>query len=297
MENKIGFQTIVFFGAFIMASVSSIYSNAVSCGDVLDSGKTVVLESDLNCAISLTVTNGTTLDLNGHTFSCGANFPGGIILDGAGSVLKNGTIDGECLPNVSLKGIGGHLVRNITITRGVDEAFVSESNGNVIENCNITSDADGFKIFGNHNWLINNLVSTSRKGFVIDASNTCLLRNKAYGNDEDGFIISSINSQLLRNVADGNGDVFGPHGEDLGFGLAIENSWLVRNGARRNSGDGIRVSGGNNLMVRNRAKDNGEPSLPDEDRGVDLVDANPDCDENIWKKNFFGTRDPDTCIE
>ena len=83
MNNKNRTQLIAILGAFTMAALSSVY--AVSCGDVLASGKRVVLEADLTCSTddpALTVTNGTILDLNGHTV--GGNRNGfGVILDGA----------------------------------------------------------------------------------------------------------------------------------------------------------------------------------------------------------------------
>ena len=285
MKSKTSLQLSVILGAivFMMAGLSSVY--AVSCGDVLDSGGTVVLDTDLACStnVVLTVTNGTILDLNGHTLR-GNRVGTGVILDGAGSGLKNGTIWRNAV-SVVLKGTGGHLVRNVTI-HGGDVAIDSRSDGNVIENCKAdTLRGSAFDIGGNKNWLINNIVNGANgDGFIIYGGNTCLLWNKASGADGGGFHVFSSNNKLLRNIADANSQL-----SESGILVDGGNNWLIRNRARRNTLSGITVEGRNNRMIRNRAKDS--------TYSFDLVDTNTDCDGNIWKKNFFGTRDPATCIE
>ena len=282
MKNEIRLRLVAILGAFMMAGLSAVY--AVSCGDVLASGGTVVLGADLTCSTDdpvLTVTNGTKLDLNGHTVSCDSG-NSGIFIDGAGSVLKNGTITGGCFRGVILEGTGGHLVRNVKVTNS-DIGIESRSDGNVIEKSKAIGIAeDGFIITGNNNWLINNLAQGNDSGFYILGSNTCLLRNKALDNQSGlGFDISSDHNQLLRNVSKSNTN-------GSGFGVSGDNNWLVRNNAKENERDGIGVSGEDNRLIRNRAKDNED---------FDLADSNPGCDGNIWKKNLFGTRNPAGCIE
>ena len=193
--------------------------------------------------------------------------------------MKNGTIENTDAA-VILKGMGGHLVRNLTVTN-CNDGIASLSDGNVIEKCKAIGIVyDGFYIEGNGNWLIKNIATDSQLGFSFYGSNTSLLRNRAVENRGNGFEVNSDNNKLLRNVSDNN--------SFRGFAVTGDSNWLVRNHAQENERYGIRVSGENNRMIRNRAKNNED---------VDLADTHPDCNGNIWKKNFFGTRDPVTCIE
>ena len=282
MKNKTELQLSVILGAFIfmMFGMSSVY--AVSCGDVLASGKTVVLGADLTCTTedpALTVTNGTVLNLNGHTVRGNGN-GFGVILDGAGSGLKNGTIENTDAA-VILTGMGGHLVRNLTVTN-CNDGIASLSDGNVIEKCKAIGIVyDGFFIEGNGNWLIKNIATGSHSGFFLFGSNTSLLRNRAVENRGNGFEVNSDNNKFLRNVSDGNTN-------GNGFLVNGDSNWLVHNRARENKLAGIAVSKEDNRLIRNRTKNNEE---------VDLTDVHADCRGNIWKKNFFGTRIPATCIK
>jgi len=69
---------------------------------------------------------------------------------------------------------------------------------------------------------------------------------------------------------------------------------LTRNHVRKNLGNGINVDNGaeNNNIEHNIADRNGV-----DDTYFDALDGNPDCDENIWCENHFGTKNPEDCID
>jgi hypothetical protein len=94
---------------------------AVACGDEITTDMT--LSGDLGCdcqvlARALTVKDGATLDLNGHTVSCSLP-PGsgkGIVLEGNDAALTNGIID-LFETNVQASG-SGHAITNVGVLTG-----------------------------------------------------------------------------------------------------------------------------------------------------------------------------------
>jgi parallel beta-helix repeat protein len=123
----------------------------------------------------------------------------------------------------------------------------------------------------------------------------------APGNGAGFFIEGGTNNRFTENDASSNG----------GFGIILDgatNTWLDRNIAN-NTGDfsGITVGGGGgNRLTGNTANNNGAFSLSgfgivvdstgNEISGNtalgngqgDLVDGNPNCDNNDWRNNTFG---------
>ena len=97
--------------------------------------------------------------------------------------------------------------------------------------------------------------------FRIEGNNHLLSKNSALGNSGDGFNIGGTAHKVFMNIAE------------------------------ENRQSGINLIGIDTVIFRNTALDNGD--------GVnyfDLADANQDCDNNIWKRNTFVTRNQD-CIQ
>jgi len=163
---------------------------------------------------------------------------------------------------------------------------------------------------GNHNTLKANLASANILGFLVDVdgNDTTLIKNRAIANRNDGpvggFLVRGTRNTLIKNLAKDNKD-------SDGFRIQGTNHVVIWNkaignviGIELDSGSGILVLGNTakksrvfGIFVSHTAHGNklrGNIALRN---GVtDLVDNNPDCDENDWKWNWFKTRNQD-CIK
>jgi parallel beta-helix repeat protein len=118
---------------------------------------------------------------------------------------------------------------------------------------------DGQDIVLTDNVGVGNLNNDCEGIYVIEAFRTILERNTARAGIRDGFRFQFGGNSVVRN-----------------------------NVATANAGGGIVVIGRDtgNEFVGNIATGN---------RGGDLADGNPDCDNNIWRDNEFGTAS--ACIQ
>jgi parallel beta-helix repeat protein len=268
--------------AIIMTTASS--AAAVTCGDVLTGPGTFRLEQDLVCSTTpaLTVRDGATLDLRGHTVRC-AELDNGIALAGTAARLLNGTVTG-CNDGVALTG-SRHLVKRVRSTFNV-RGFVAEDGlmGARLDRSSAEyNGAGGFLITGDDNVLTRNAAfgNGDVAVFVIGDGNT-LSRNATNGNCIIGgctaaYVIAGDGNDVTRN---------GATGEDTGFlvmsgyGGATANS-LTRNKALFSflAGIVVQVGASGNTLERNTASG----------AGVHLVDFNEDCDGNVWRRNVFET--------
>jgi CSLREA domain-containing protein len=151
-------------------------------------------------------------------------------------------------------------------------------------------------------------------GIVLSAGATItgakITTTKAAGNTNDGIVLGGdenvTGSKLTNLVVVGNGT----------NGLRFEGSHNVAQRVRAsgNHGDGIRLDftngGGGNTISKSTAHANDghgihiqlgntgnvvQQNVSLAQDGDDLVDDNPACDANLWKKNVFETRN-DPCI-
>jgi parallel beta-helix repeat protein len=255
----------------LAARPSPAAAEHITCGAVLGPGGTFTLDSNVGpCSDDrvITVDSGT-LNLNGFTVSgtaVGLTGQHCVELIGTGATLRGpGTVQG-CERGVVVLGNGQHVVRDV----------ISESHTN-----------NGFLLQSNDNQLTHN---TSRSntfvGFSVgeDSSNV-LKENTATSNGVLGFQIVGASNRLVNNTATDNGDT--------GFlifsdgNLSSDSNRLQDNFAANHDMYGIAVQAGatNNQLRGNVGESNSVH---------DLVDDNPNCDQNRWRGNT-GTRNQN-CI-
>jgi parallel beta-helix repeat protein len=95
----------------------------------------------------------------------------------------------------------------------------------------------------------------------IPVSATRVIGNEVRGNGRDGIHLQ----------------------EDFVTGNSSDRNLVQGNQVGRNARDGIQVNGENNRILNNTSLQN---------TGFDLFDRKPDCDNNTWSGNVFGTAEP-----
>jgi parallel beta-helix repeat protein len=281
---------------------------AVECGEVLTGVER--LDEDLICTTERALTlSGGTLDLRGHAVVCDGTVEG-VVLEGDGARVLNGVVAG-CQFAVLVRGAGNHLVTNVTASvqdpvlddeEGAEGLRVSSDGNRLVGNRVLLGGTNAIRINGAGNLVAGNTVSGSERGIRIDGIENRVVNNVIAGVGE-GIEIRGASNRIRRNQIAGANDqgieVRGPGNrvvanlavDAVGDGISIfsNDNLIRRNRVFSNGDDGIIVveTFGNNRIVSNRALGNGN----------DLTDQNPDCDDNVWENNTFGSADPDDCID
>jgi hypothetical protein len=263
---------------------------AISCGDTVGPG-TVALTADLGPCddttgpVALTVNGGTKLDLNGHKVFCqdtNANgvVPDGIQLNGSGSQLSHGTVDG-CNSGVVVAGIGGHSVKTITSQNNTIDGFLVSSNYNSLDS-NIAKKnpgGPGFTVDGDNNELSHNTVGEkNQEGIEVSGSYNQFAENQVTANAGDGIAVKGLHNLFKHNESyKNNGDGFEVSGSYNGF-----DSNTSRN---NNPGDGFEISGSYNQVSKNKANNNCCSSINDADAAGDGFEAANGANNNAFSEN------------
>lgn len=189
--------------------------------------------------------------------------------------LNGHTIDGGGSGNVGISvGVGlpsgnsfVHIVGPGTITNfsaGVEFEQVSFSS---VDNVTANNNGADFAIGGGFaagcaeacpstkDDFTGNTVSVAEFGFLLDGANNNTLRDNSASNSFIGIFlaIAAMGNDVRANTTSGN---------EGGIVLGLEGGGATNNDITHNTSLG---------------------------NGVDLFDANPDCDSNTWKHNVFGT--------
>jgi parallel beta-helix repeat protein len=293
---------------------------AVECGDTLTGGSVKVYENIGPCVESpaLTVEGPVNVNFNGFTLDCGQASTG-ISIIGQNAKVQNGTV-ANCEDGIVINGDGRHQVLKMRVTsdqvagdRGVrvrsdnnhlvqnvaqgfnGEGFRVEGEANrLVNNAALNNSGHGFRLRGNgEHELVNNVADgNGEEGFRLDSDGNRLVNNRAINNGDEGFRArDGAGNSLVNNRAEGNGATDG----EAGFRIQSDENLLRNNAAVGNVGDGILLyvdqdegeSPENNEIAHNTARNNGV---------TDLVDENPDCDNNVWFKNSYDTRNQD-CVD
>lgn len=267
-------------------------SAQVMCGDTIgvDTPMNAKLRADLLCSTdpALTLAGGARLNMRGFTVECENDGIFGIVLQGAGARLQNGTVAG-CFIGVDLAGTGSHHVRKVTSRDNRSEGIEADSNDNwLVQNTAYGNGSDGFDTDGENNRLFRNLARDNGDGFELDGNNNILVRSLAHNNDDKGIDFDgSDGNRVWFNIVTSN------RGPGIGLDRRSSSNQIRGNKVKDNDGDGIFVEllepgeAGNNVVTNNRAFGN----------ATDLVDQNPDCGNNVWRRNRFDTADPASCID
>jgi parallel beta-helix repeat protein len=281
---------------------------AVDCGEVLTGVER--LDQDLICTTDPALTlSGGRLNLGGHAVICDGTVEG-IVLDGAGAQVLNGAVAG-CQFAVLVEGAGNHLVADVTASvrdpvpddeEGAEGLRVSSDGNRLVRNRVLLGGTNAIRINGAGNSVVGNTVGGSERGIRIDGTENDITNNVIAGVGE-GIEVRGASNRITRNQIAGAVDqgielrgagnrVVGNLTIDaVGDGITIfsDENLIDGNGAFSNDDDGIIMieTFGNNQIVNNRALGN----------GTDLTDQNPDCDDNVWADNTFGSADPEDCID
>ena len=213
-----------------------------------------------------------TLDLNGHTVTCG---PRAVCIKIKGSTLINGTVTGNS--DVDVRVGSNSLVRHVTMSHGPSfpnrnliALSIRGDNNLIVGNTAIGSLWVGFSVAGSYNTLTDNRAIRNDTGFEVSGTwptpfgkdnalianvaddnssgfrillqdGAQVIGNKARGNDSSGFSVSGTrNVELIDNVAKRNGSL---QWYATGFSLSENESLIaVNNTSRANLGDGFQVS-------------------------------------------------------
>jgi parallel beta-helix repeat protein len=288
---------------------------AVECGDTITGFAR--LERDLICTSDPALrVDGGRLDLKGFTVVCDHPPPPpvspatgvGILLEGAGGLLRNGAVTG-CFVAVHVVGKGGHTILGLTasaanqgvlvesdgnrlldshILRGVEDAAVQVNGaGNLLRaNAVAGSDDQGFEINGSDNRIVENRIGGVAEGVQLEGERNHVLRNQILGATDRGIDVRGLVEPTGAHVITDNLITDGVDGIAL---LESSNANRIsRNTIYGNSDQGIFVGTLGNTIEGNRALLN----------AVDVQDNTPDCDDNLWRDNTFATAVSDAdCID
>lgn len=266
-----------------------------------------------------------TIDLNGYSiFGLGGldvlHQAAGIKIEQQNNVTifssrPGGTVR-DFFHGVWIQGGSGNQVGNLNVIDNNDGSPPGGGNGIVMQNAvnskivnNLVDRSGGFggiSVFNDrrvppccpqlaeNNLIRGNIVrnAAGRAGTVgisIEGSS----RDRIEGNEVQGSaghgIRLTFNTSATR-VIDNEVRTSGADGIHLAvgavFGEGASRNLIQDNSVGRNAGDGIEVGGQDNRILDNTALENA---------GIDLLDIHPDCDNNIWSGNVFGTASPD-CV-
>jgi parallel beta-helix repeat protein len=244
-------------------------SNAVTCGDTINSPGDYFLGADCIAPIGFEITitaSNVTLHLMGHTIRS----PGLV-----GSFGGFG-INAHDVSNVKILGPG-------TITGGFTYGVVFQNVSNSVIR-NVSGNDNGAAIVlleSNTNKIVRNEAHNNGYGiFTIDSDDNEIEGNEANDNFAGIYLEGSNDNKIKRNETNEN--------KDMGILLnRSNNNEIEGNKANDNEDVGIFVTGFGNQITKNSARRN----------GIDLIDTNLDCDNNRWEDNAFDTSNPSFCID
>jgi parallel beta-helix repeat protein len=248
----------------LVASPLPVVAGHINCGAMLGPGGTFTLDSNVGPCPNdpaLTVVSAT-LNLNGFTVS-GNGGNTCIQVNGTRSTLRGPGSVQSCNRGVVVAGDGRHNVQGVISEFHINNGFLLASNNNRLA----SSTSRG-------NTFVGISVGTSQGNVLTE--------NTATDNGVHGFEIVGASHQLGNNMATDNGA--------NGFVILGNNNKIQDNVAMSNGENGIEVEEGatGNRLTGNVGESNNSLG------SFDLVDNNPNCDQNRWRENT-GTRNQN-CI-
>ena len=287
---------------------------ALKCADILtDTSKTLKATEDaLNCSgTAVTLEDGVTLDLNGHTVSCNGDVGSiGILLSGQGATVKNGTVT-NCATGIYAADDGMHEIRNMSAVSNIGSedvllngGIVVDSDNNSVRNVTVTGNFPvGLVLYGDGNAVMDCDVSENLHSGLAILSNSnevsdCVVSDNNYVNLGIVSVIQNEltdrgnNNMVTRVTADGN---------NLHDGIYIGGDFntVSDSQADENEVNGIEITaaGTDNTVIDNSAFNNNQSAESGDDRGgTDLSQQDTENCDNTWMDNFYGTSNSD-CIQ
>lgn len=203
------------------------------------------------------------------------------------------TTDLQCSdsPALILQGPNARLDMDdheLSCTSTNNNGIVLRGRGARLMNGTVTGCKDGVRVRGRGGHTIKNMIATSNAddgfdmGGLRGSSNNSLANIVATDNGDNGIEVKdgSNDNQFTNTVASNNSN---------GISIAGDNNQLTNTTASGNSVNGIEIvlGGEGALLVNSVAAGNGN---------FDLLDNNPNCDNNRWIIYAAITKSPATCI-
>lgn len=266
-----------------------------------------------------------TIDLNGYTiFGLGglevAHQAAGIKIEQQNNVTifssrPGGTIR-DFFHGVWILGGSGNQVGNLNIIDNNDGSPPGGGNGIVMQNAvnskivnNVVDRSGGFggiSVFNDRrvppccpqlaedNLIRGNIVrNAAGRAATVGISIEGSSRDRIEGNKVEGsaghgirLTFNTSATRVINNEVRTSGNDGIHLAVDIVSGRGASRNLVQGNSVGRNAGDGIQISGHDNRILDNTSLQN---------VGFDLLDTNPNCDNNIWSGNVFGTASPD-CV-
>ncbi len=278
-------------------SHATLAFNAGDCGSTI-TGKDVLTENvvcDTSSTYAVRLDDGGSLDLNGFVLSCNSDNNDGVLIDGKGAKLYNGTVGGSCDDGVYASSTGSKCqISNVLSTGHNDDGFEIRADGcKLTNNVALDNGDDGFVIFGSKNTLTGNLSRDNGWYGFSTSSGTeknKLTSNTAAGNAYDGFEILGTGHKLQKNLSTDN--------EEEGYYINGDKHNLTQNRAFKNDLHGIANYASNTKIQKDVSSDNNDSG----GSYKDMYEDTAGCGSNSWKSNVFGTSQdggtsPSTCIQ
>jgi len=265
---------------------------AVDCGDVLVGPAAFTLDNDLSCPTgpAITLRDHAVLRMQNHTVRVDAVTTVGIVVEGTGVRLLDGTIASGSVSGALLRVDGTrHLIRRIHTVGHAQGAATGISTAPTSRQVKIVDSAaeftwDGlspvgtaFDLAGEEHRLVGNVGSRAFTGFRLRGVEHRFVRNQAIG-VVIGVDVQGTGHLVARTLATLSGD---------GIIVAGDGHRVLRNRVVNNV-IGILALSTHTLLRHNVALGN----FPD------LRDDNLDCGSNVWTRNRFETVEEfGDCIE
>lgn len=264
----------------LLVSISAQGQNEITtCGTTITEQGVYVLANDLNCTgvdgIDI-VADDVELHLGGRTITGSPDHVGIYTTGNRADVDGPGAIHGF---SCGVKNEGGHaIVYGLTVS-GADIGFCA-LNAQVEWSTNEASgNSTGFSTYSGRIILDYNLAyGNHQDGIHVSGGRDDRIEdNRVRENGAAGIYVNSDSASVDRNLAESNRD---------GVVVAGDNNRLDTNFSLINTAVGIDIFGSNTRIMDSYAIGN---SL------FDLADQNPNCGNNQWVHNTFGTANQD-CI-
>jgi len=234
--------------------VKKCVSPGTLCGDNGVHHEGVDIDNPGNVGLTLKCKKGVTLD--------GADPLGQLIKDGIFINKADVTVQGCTVQNFGVDGIkvdaaNGITIKKVTLRHNTGDGLDLDGDNYVVEKSTASENGgDGFRFGSNDGTITKNVASGNAfDGFdsAPGGNDNTFTRNKAVGNGDRGFEVDGLRNTLSRNKAETN--------DGEGYGLGCDDTFddgdVVKNTARANDAEGIRLcDGDNNVFEKNKATAN-----------------------------------------
>ena len=249
------------------------------------------LEQDLSlggiggCGNGLTLVGPASLDLNGHSITCGDCSPV-VLVTGRRARLHSGRLSPDMQRfTLVLSGEGKHYVHDIETGRSEGIAIVSPMN--TISGNRIRGRTSAVDILSEKNQIYNNDIVADINPIWVAFPKNQIHRNRILTIQGSGITVYGLgsNTRIKNNTITTESGL--DQSREAGIEFSTDNNHISHNDVSAyEEGIVAREGAERNQIIANESTDND---------GFDLVDENFNCDRNHWIRNTFDTANQE-CI-